>query len=112
MLETGLFIFLLAFSFGFMFWAFIRNASVFSSVLRLVSIAMFMGMAVYIGSGVGVGTTTNLTETQIGPAGNTTITSTQTTVLLAEGSASWLSWIFMGFAILNIILLVKEVFVK
>jgi hypothetical protein len=112
MLETGLFIFLLAFSFGFMFWAFWRNASIFSSILRIVSIAMFMGMALYIGSGAEVGTTTQHSETQTGPAGITVVNSTSTTILLAEGSASWMSYVFFGFAILNMILLVKEVFVR
>ena len=112
MLETGLFVFLLAFSFGFMFWAWMRQASVFSSILRLVSISVFMGLAVYIGAGVEVGTTMVHSEQSMGPAGMTITNSTTTTVLLAAGSASWMSYVFFGFAILNMVLLVKDVFVR
>lgn len=112
MLETGLFLFLLAFSFGFMFWAWMRQASIFSSILRLVSISVFFGLALFIGSGQEVGTTTTQDTAIYTPAGWENGTTTTKTILLAEGSASWMSLVFMGFAILNMVLLVKEVFVK
>ena len=48
----------------------------------------------------------------MGPAGVTITNSTTTTVLLAAGSASWMSYVFFGFAILNMVLLVKDVFVR
>ena len=112
MLETGLFLFLLAFSFGFMFWAWMRQASIFSSILRIVAIAMFFGLALYVGSGIEVGTTTTQDTAIYTPAGWENGTTTTKTILLAEGSASWMSWVFMGFAILNMILLVKQVFDK
>ena len=40
-LETGLFIFMLIFSFGFMIWGFLRHTDMFTNILRLVSIAAF-----------------------------------------------------------------------
>jgi hypothetical protein len=48
-METGVFLITIILSFGFMIWGFIRSASLFTSILRMVSMAMFMGLAVFIG---------------------------------------------------------------
>jgi hypothetical protein len=114
-LESGIFFFMLAFAFGFMIWGFVRSASLFTSILRIISIVMFMGLAMFMGAGQEVTTTTNesVTSQGIGPNGEIiplVSNSTTTNTIIPSSEGSWLSWIFMGFAILNMILVIREAF--
>ena len=116
-MEAGLFYIMLALAFGFMVWGFIRSASLFTSILRILSISMFMGLALFIGSGQEVVATTTETVQSQGIDPNGLIVplvsnSTSVNVIIPQGEGSWLSWVFTGFAILNMIFVVKEAFSK
>lgn len=119
-LETGIFVFMIAFSFGFMIWGLIRLASPFTYLLRVISIVMFLGLSLFVGSGYEISATTSQTNTStyesINPLSgaivplNSTDTITTKEVFIPEGTeGSWLSYIFLGFAILNMALVVKDV---
>jgi hypothetical protein len=102
-LETGVFAFMLVFSFGFMIWGFLRQASIFTNVLRMISLAAFFGLALYMASGYEVASTTVMTS-------STGVTETTKSTLIPANDAAWMSWLFMGFGILNIVLVIREVF--
>ena len=112
-METGVFLITIIFSFGFMIWGFIRSASLFTSILRMVSLAMFMGLAVFIGSGVEV-SATSTEETQYqqvdanGFVHQLTSINTINDVLIPADNSTWLGWVFMGFGMLNVVFIVKE----
>jgi hypothetical protein len=112
-METGIFIIMLAFSFGFMIWGFMRNASMFTSVLRLISITVFMGLALFVGSGVEVSATSTETKNYEQVDANGIIhplnsTTTSKDILIPQDGALWMGWVFMGFGVLNVIFVVKE----
>lgn len=112
-METGVFLITIIFSFGFMIWGFVRSASLFTSILRMVSLSMFMGLAVFIGSGVEVSATTteNSNYQQADSAGNIyqlNSTNTIKDVLIPADNSTWLGWVFMGFGMLNVVFIVKE----
>jgi len=112
-METGLFLITIALSFGFMLWGFIRSASLFTSILRMVSMAMFMGLAVFIGSGVEVSaSSTDTTQYQEvdanGIVHQLTSSNVTTDILIPADKGAWLGWVFMGFGMLNVIFIVKE----
>ena len=114
-MESGIFFFMLVFAFGFMIWGFVRSASLFTSILRVISIVMFLGLALFMGAGQSVETTTteSVTSQGIGPNGEIiplVSNSTTTNTVIPSSEGSWLSWVFMGFAILNMILVIREVF--
>ena len=112
-METGVFLITIFLSFGFMIWGFIRSASLFTSILRMVSLSLFMGLAVFIGSGVEV-SATSTEETQYqqvdanGFVHQLTSTNTIKDVLIPADESPWLGWVFMGFGMLNVIFIVKE----
>jgi hypothetical protein len=111
-METGLFLITIAFSFGFMIWGFIRSASLFTSILRMLSIAMFMGLAIFIGSGVEVSaSSTEVTQYQEVDAGvvhQLTSSNTVKDILIPVDDGAWLGWVFMGFGLVNVLFVVKE----
>ncbi len=112
-METGIFLIMIAFSFGFMIWGFVRNASLFTSILRIFSITVFMGLALFIGSGVEVSATTTEAKQYEQVDANGIIhplnsTTTSKDILIPQDGASWMGWIFMGFGMLNMIFVVKE----
>lgn len=119
LIETGVFAFMIAFSFGFMIWGFLRSAGIMTYMLRIVSMAMFFGMALFISSGYGVAasvTETTVTDyEQISPTSGVTLAlnsnSTITTynTMIPEGDeGSWMGWIFLSFAFVNMAMLVKD----
>ena len=114
-LETGIFIFMIAFSFGFMIWGMIRSASGMTYLLRIISIVMFLGMGLFVGSGYEVSATTtetistNLINPLNGAVVPVTDTVTTKEVFIPSGTdGAWLSYIFTGFAILSMALIVKD----
>lgn len=113
-METGVFLITIFLSFGFMIWGFIRSASLFTSILRMVSLSLFMGLAIFIGSGVEV-SATSTEETQYqevnpvtGTVTNLVSTNIIKDVLIPADNSTWLGWVFMGFGMLNVIFIVKE----
>ena len=113
-METGVFLITIIFSFGFMIWGFVRSASLFTSILRMVSLSLFMGLAIFIGSGVEV-SATSTEETQYqevnpttGAITNLVSTNTIKDVLIPADNSTWLGWVFMGFGMLNVVFIVKE----
>lgn len=116
-MEAGLFYIMLGLGFGFMAWGFIRSASLFTSILRMLSISLFMGLALFIGSGQEVVATTTQTVNSQGIDPNGAIvalvsTSTSEDVIIPANEGAWLSWVFTGFGILNMVFVVKEAFSK
>ena len=111
-LETGVFIFMIAFSFGFMIWGFLRSAGMLTYMLRMVSIVMFFGLAMFIVSGYGVAETTTITSQTLDSSDAVvSLSSTHTEILIPEGSdGSWLGWVFLGFGFISMGLIVKDVF--
>lgn len=114
-IETGVFIFMIVFSFGFMIWAAIRSTSVMTNILRLVSIVMFFGLALFITSGTGVAATstetinTSLINPLTGNLVAVTDTVTSQEVLIPEGAdGAWMGWIFLGFAFVSMALMVQD----
>ena len=112
-METGVFLITIILSFGFMIWGFIRSSSLFTSILRMVSMAMFMGLAVFIGSGVEVSasSTESTQYQQVDDGGNVynlTSENTKKDILIPADDSPWLGWVFMGFGMLNVIFIVKE----
>ena len=112
-METGVFLITIIFSFGFMVWGFVRSASLFTSILRMVSLSLFMGLAIFIGSGVEVSASSSETSQyqQVDSVGNIyQLTSENTTkdILIPADNSTWLGWVFMGFGMLNVVFIVKE----
>lgn len=119
-LETGVFLFMLAFSFGFMFWSFFRVADKFTHILRVISCIVFLGMSLFVGAGYEVSSTSTETTVSdyegINPLSgqvvlmNSTDTITKKDIIIPEGTeGAWMGYIFTGFAILNMILVVRDV---
>ena len=106
-METGVFLITIILSFGFMIWGFVRSASLFTSILRMVSLSLF-------GSGVEVSATTteetNYQEVNQATGAITNLVSTNTIkdVLIPADNSTWLGWVFMGFGMLNVVFIVKE----
>jgi len=114
-IETGVFIFMIIFSFGFMVWAAIRNAGIMTNILRLVSIVMFFGLTLFITSGMGVAATSTetISTNLINPLNGAVVPVTDTVVthdvLIPEGSeGAWMGYIFMGFAFVSMALMVQD----
>ncbi len=115
-IETGVFVFMIMFSFGFMVWATFRSSGMFTHILRLTSIAMFFGMALFVSSGYGVAAThaetihENLIDPITGALIPTVSTITSQDVLIPEGDeGAWMGWIFLGFALVNMALMVQDI---
>ena len=101
-IETGVFAFMVVFAFGFMLFAF-RVGWPLSPFLRFLSIAVFMATAVLLASGFGVQTTRSFSD------GTTTWTEI-TPLIPADGTGIWMNYIFVGFGILNLVFIVREIY--
>ena len=114
-IETGVFIFMIIFSFGFMIWAAIRNAGIMTNILRLVSIVMFFGLTLFITSGMGVAATSTetISTNLINPLNGAVVPVTDTVIthdgLIPEGTeGAWMGYIFMAFAFVSMALMVQD----
>lgn len=111
LLEGGLFVIILIMAFFFTLYAFkIQNGK---GMLRMIGMALFCALAIFVGSGYQVAFTTQggqkLTYNSTGALLTNETTSNQETVILPGGEdSSWMSWIFTGFAMANIIFLLKD----
>ena len=86
-----------------------------TNILRLVSIVMFFGLALFITSGTGVAATstetinTSLINPLTGNLVAVTDTVTSQDVLIPEGDdGAWMGWIFLGFAFVSMALMVQD----
>lgn len=114
-IETGVFLFMIIFSFGFMIWAAMRSAGLMTNALRLVSIVSFFGLALFISSGYGVSATstetinTSLINPLTGNLVGVTDTVTSHDVLIPEGSeGAWMGYVFLCFAFISMALMVRD----
>ena len=104
-LETGLFLFIAVLAFLFTLFAFraLGNAKGF---FHITAIALFSILAIFIGSGYEVAQTY---------AKNTTDGTTlwqengKDTFLPGGEQSSWFAWLFSGFAMTNLFLLLKDI---
>ena len=105
-LDTGVFLFMTIGAFGFTLLSF-RAVSMFAGFLHLMGLALFLGLAVFLASGMEVATITN--DLQYNGTGHLIVNSTSTEVFITGGeSTNWLWYIFLGFSVFNLILLVRD----
>ena len=100
-MELGLFLMLIIMGFIFMFVGFKKGDNI-AAFFRIIAVAMFALIAVVMGSGEGVVSTT----THISDSGEQWTTSD---TFVTEGEDGYyLSYVFTGLSIFNLIAFVKE----
>lgn len=115
-LELGVFAFMLIFSFGFMALAF-KMGYPYSVLFRLIAFGMFMGISILLVSGWGVVQTHTSAQTIKNTATGETWNENDTnadvilpsTTTSSGSNAAFFGYIFLGLALINIFLLIKEV---
>lgn len=106
-IEAGLFFLLAGFGFFFTFITFRRGEFPLRAGLRLIAMALFCIIAVFIGSGFQVSYTVN--SSIHNAVTNETWTGNDENVIIPGGTgSSWLAYLFYGFAMLNLLLIAKE----
>src|SRR5690348_2534220 len=101
-LDIGLFSILLGLAFFFTFYAF-RNIPNGRGFLRILAVSLFCILSIYMGSGYQVEYDSSVTNQA------TNETWAEKDVVIAGGeSTSWISWIFAGFAMANLIFLLRD----
>ena len=104
-LEAGLFFFMLVIAFIFTFFAW-RTIGAMSGLLHMVAMAFFVGLAIFMASGYQVASTSSSTYND----GTTQWNQTSTYVIMQGGTSSyWLWYVFFGFAILNLSMFIRDV---
>ena len=110
-LEGGFFLIILITAFGLMMYSF--KAQNGKGMLKMLSMALFAILAVFIGSGYSVAFTEKggslLTYAPNGTMlSNQTKTDVQHYILPGGEDSSWYAWLFSGFAMANIMFLLKD----
>ena len=104
-LEGGFFIILLVTAFGLMIYSF--KAQTGKGMLKMFSMALFTILAVFVGSGYQVAFSS--TQTTTNPTTNETWNQTTQQVILPGGeNSSWYAWLFSGFAMANLLFLLRD----
>lgn len=105
--ESGLWIFLVIGATGFTFMS-LKTVDKASVAFHMLAMALWMGLAVIHSAGFEVAaTSTNLTYNE---TGNLIFNETKSDTLIPGGtSASWISWLFLSFAIFNLGMVFKQV---
>lgn len=104
-LEGGFFLIIITTAFFLMFYSFKANTG--RGYLKILSMALFSILAIFIGSGYQVAFSS--TQTTINPATNETWNQTTEQVILPGGEdSSWYAWLFSGFAMANIVFLLRD----
>ena len=104
-IETGFFLLLLALAVTFTFGAFKTVGNV-KGILHIIGVALFAILGAYTAAGYEVSTS----HSTIYDDGLTQWNETGTDVFIASGTDTyWISYVFMGLAMLNLILFVKDV---
>lgn len=105
--ETGLWVILAIMGSVFTFVS-LKTVDKASMAFHLIAVALWMGLSVFAAAGYEVSSsTTNFTYDA---SGALLFNQTQTDVFIPAGTtASWLSFLFLGFAIFNIMLVFKQI---
>lgn len=104
-IETGFFLLLLALSVTFTFGAFKTVGNV-KGILHIIAVALFAILGAYTAAGYEVSNSHSTTYDD----GLTQWNETGTDVFISGGTDTyWISYVFMGLAMLNLILFVKDV---
>lgn len=104
-IETGFFLLILALAVTFTFGAF-KSVGNVKGVLHIIAMALFAVLGAYTAAGyeVSVSHTTTYND------GTTQWNETGTDVFMSGGTGTyWISYVFMGLGMLNLILFVKDV---
>ena len=106
-LETGLWILIAVIASAFTFFS-LKTVEKTSMAFHLVAVALWMGLsAIHAGGFEVAATSSNLTYNG---TGFLLFNETKTDTLIPGGTtASWLAYLFLGFAIFNIMLVFKQV---
>ena len=106
-LETGLWLLMAGMAAAFTFFS-LKTVDKASIAFHLVAVALWMGLSALHAGGFEVGaTSSNLTYNGTGAL---LFNETKTDTFIPGGTtASWLSYLFLGFAIFNIMLVFKQV---
>lgn len=106
-METGLWLVIAVIGTAFTFFS-IKMTDKASIAFHMIAIAMFAGLsAVHAGGYEVAATSTHMTYNE---TGDLVFNETNADVFLPGGTqGSWLSYLFMGFAIFNLFLIFKQV---
>lgn len=103
--ETGFFLLVLALSVAFTFGAY-KSVGNVKGILHIIALALFAVLGAYTAAGYEVSTSHSTTYND----GFNQWNETGTDVFISSGSTTyWISYVFMGLAMLNLILFVKDV---
>lgn len=107
-LETGLWILMAGMAAAFTFFS-LKTVEKTSLAFHLIAVALWMGLATFHAGGYEVAAT----STNLGYNATTGILilneTTKDTLIPGGTTASWLSYLFLGFAIFNIMLVFKQI---
>ena len=114
-METGLFAIMLILGFAFTFFAFREGVGKMGGLLHIIALALFVGMALFMSVGTEVSTTTSGgNELHYNGTGalieNVTKADTQNVFLSGGTDSFWLSFVFMGFAIMNLMMFIRDIY--
>lgn len=108
--EAGFYFILLAFALFITFTPF-KTEKVIKTGLRVLAMVLFFIISIYTVSGYQISMTTTSTQTiknvATGDTWNENDTNTNI-VLPGDVTSSWLGYLFMGFAMLNFFLAIRE----
>lgn len=114
-METGLFLIMAVLGFGFTLFAFKSGVGKMGGLLHIIALALFVGMALFMSIGTEVSTTTTGgNELHYNGTGqlieNVTKADTRNVFLSGGTDSFWLSFVFMGFAIMNLMMFIRDVY--
>lgn len=110
-LEGGFFLIILITAFGLMIYSFkIQNGK---GMLKMLSMALFAVLAIFVGSGYSVAFTEKSGNTLTynstgGLLTNSTHGDVEHVILPGGEDSYWYAWLFSGFAMANILFLLKD----
>lgn len=110
-MEGGFFLIILFTAFFLMFYSF--KAQNGKGMLKMLSMALFSILAIFVGSGYEIAFTVQpgnqLTYNSTGHlVTNMTQTATEDLVLPGGTDSSWYAWLFSGFAMANLLFLLRD----
>lgn len=108
-METGLFAVMALMAFAFTLFGFKSGVGKMGGMLHIFALAFFIGLSMFISQGYQVSSTsTNLTYNE---TGDLIFNETKTDVFLQGDQESyWLGYVFMGFAIMNLMMFIRDIY--
>lgn len=97
--AVGSFFIMLVMGFGFMFVGITRSFN-WTKLFSILSLAIFVGLALLVAPGPDIVAEKTITD------GTTTWTERQ---IILSSDVFWLSYVFMGLAILNVVLFINNI---